>query len=81
MATRLRQSLNDFEQAFLEETQADRVRREALRRQAAQRSRQRYVERVHSRGKTRFWILCLVLLGTAVLVTVAMFETLYYVMG
>jgi hypothetical protein len=29
----------------------------------------------------RFWVLVLVLLATAVLVTVAMFETLYYVMG
>jgi hypothetical protein len=29
----------------------------------------------------RFGVLILVLIGTAALVTVAMFETLYYVMG
>ena len=81
MATKMRQSLNQFERAFLEETQADRVRREALRRQAVHRARQRHVERAHKHGRTRFWVLVLVLLATAVLVTVAMFETLYYVMG
>jgi membrane glycosyltransferase len=81
MATKMRQSLNQFERAFLEETQADRMRREALRRQAVHRSRQRQVERVHKHGRARFWVLVLVLLATAVLVTVAMFETLYYVMG
>jgi len=81
MATKMRQSLNQFERAFLEETQADRIRREALRRQAVQRARQRQVERVHKHGQARFWVLVLVLLATAVLVTIAMFETLYYVMG
>jgi membrane glycosyltransferase len=81
MATKMRQSLNQFERAFLEETQADRVRREALRRQAVQRARQRQVQRVHKHGSARFWVLVLVLLATAVLVTIAMFETLYYVMG
>jgi hypothetical protein len=29
----------------------------------------------------RFWLLVLTLLGTAVVVTIAMFQTLYYVMG
>jgi membrane glycosyltransferase len=77
----MRQSLNQFERAFLEETEADRVRREALRRQAVLRSRQRQVEKVHKHGKARFWVLLAMLLATAVLVTVAMFETLYYVMG
>ena len=50
MATRMRQSLAEFERAFVEETQVDRVRREALRRQAVQRARQRQVERVHKHG-------------------------------
>ncbi|MDX6656036.1 MAG: hypothetical protein QOH62_829 [Solirubrobacteraceae bacterium] len=81
MATKMRQSLNQFERAFLEETEADRARREALRRQAVQRARQRQVEKVHKHGKARFWVLLATLLATAVLVTVAMFETLYYVMG
>jgi hypothetical protein len=39
------------------------------------------MERVHKRGSMRFGLLVLVLIATAVLVTVAMFETLYAVMG
>jgi hypothetical protein len=78
---RMRQSLNQLERAFVEESRADRDRRERLRQQAAQRSRQRQIERVHKRGSMRFGVLVLVLIATAVLVTVAMFETLYIVMG
>ena len=77
----MRQSIHQFERAFVEESQADHERRERLRRQAAQRSRQRQIERVHKRGSMRFGVLVLVLVATAVLVTVAMFETLYAVMG
>jgi hypothetical protein len=29
----------------------------------------------------RFWVLVTTLIGTAVLVTIAMFETLYYLLG
>ena len=29
----------------------------------------------------RFWLLVLTLIGTAVAVTIAMFETLYYLLG
>jgi membrane glycosyltransferase len=78
---RMRQSINQLERAFLEETQVDRARREALRRQAALRSRQRHIEKVHKRGTMRFVLLVLMLIATAVVVTVAMFQTLYYVMG
>ena len=39
------------------------------------------VERVHKHGSLRFALLVLSLIATAVVVTVAMFETLYYVMG
>ncbi len=77
----MRQSLHQFERAFVQETEADRARRDALRRQAVQRSRQRKVQRVEKHGRARFWLLVVVLLTTAVLVTLAMFETLYYVMG
>ena len=78
---RMRQSISQFERAFLEESQADRARREALRRQAAQRARQRQIQHVHKRGTMRFVLLVLVLIATAVVVTVAMFQTLYLVMG
>ena len=81
MATRMRQSLDEFEQAFVEETHVDRVRRESLRRKAALRARQRSLERVHKRGTARFIVLVLMLIATAVIVTVAMFQTLYIVMG
>ncbi len=78
---RMRQSINQLERAFVEETQVDRARREALRRQATLRSRQRQIEKVHKRGTMRFVLLVLILIATAVIVTVAMFQTLYYVMG
>jgi membrane glycosyltransferase len=81
MATRMRKSLAEFEQAFVEETHVDRVRRESLRRKAMMRSRQRTLERVHKRGTARFVVLVLMLIATAVIVTVAMFQTLYIVMG
>lgn len=78
---RMRQSLAQLEQAFVEEIQLDRNRRERLRRTAAQRSRQRTIVRAHKRGSLRFTLLVLSLVATAVVVTVAMFETLYHVMG
>jgi membrane glycosyltransferase len=81
MATRMRQSLDEFERAFAEQTYVDRVRRESLRRKAVMRSRQRNLERVHKRGTARFIILVLMLIATAVVVTIAMFQTLYIVMG
>jgi hypothetical protein len=80
MAVR-RTSLAQFEQAFYEESEADRERRDALQRQVASRADARRRARVHKEGSARFFLLCLVLVATAVLVTVAMFETLYLVMG
>jgi hypothetical protein len=81
MTRKMRQSLDEFERAFVEETQVDRARRESLRRTAVMRSRQRRLARVHKRGTLRFCVLVLVLIATAVIVTVAMFQTLYVVMG
>jgi hypothetical protein len=78
---RMRASLSQFERAFYEEIELDRSRRERLRQTAAQRSRQRQVVRAQKRSSLRFGLLVLSLLVTAVVVTVAMFETLYYVMG
>ena len=78
---RMRQSIAQLERAFVEEIDLDRTRRENLRRTASQRSRVRRVQRRQQRGSLRFFLLVLSLIATAVLVTVAMFETLYYVMG
>ena len=77
----MRQSLAEFERAFVEEVAVDRVRAEKTIVQTEQRARQRRVERAHKHGTMRFVVLVLVLLATAVVVTVAMFETLYYVIG
>ncbi len=81
MATKMRQSLDEFERAFVEETHVDRVRRESLRRRAIARSRQRRLEKVNKRGTFRYVMLVLMIIATAVVVTIVMFQTLAYVMG
>jgi hypothetical protein len=78
---RMSKSLAQLERAFVEESRQDRDRAERLRRTAAERARKRQRERTHKRGSMRFGLLVVILIATAVLVTVAMFETLYYVMG
>jgi hypothetical protein len=77
----MRQSLADIEAAFVEEMESDRERRERLQQQAIRRTRVRHRERAHKHGSLRFWLVLLTLISTAVIVTIAMFETLYYVMG
>lgn len=78
---RMRQSLAELEQQFVEEILTERDRRELLREHAAKRSRQRAVQREQKRSSLRFVALWLSIIATAVIVTIAMFETLYYVMG
>jgi hypothetical protein len=78
---RMRQSLAEIEEQFVEEIEEDRARRERLARRAEQRSRQRHIERAHKHGNVRFALLVLTLIATAIVVTIAMFQTLYYVMG
>ena len=78
---RMQQSLAQIEEAFVEEIEEDRERRERLARRAELRARQRHIEKAHKHGSMRFALLVLVLIATAVIVTVAMFQTLYYVMG
>ncbi len=77
----LKESLVEFEQAFVEETYADREHRLAVERQIAARADSRRRAKMHRRGSWRFLGLILVLTATAVGVTIAMFETLYIVMG
>ena len=78
---RMQQSLAQIEEAFAEEIEEDRERRERLARRAEMRSRQRHMERTHKHGSMRFALLVLTLIATAVVVTIVMFQTLYYVMG
>ena len=81
MAMKMRQSLAQLEQEFVHEMQRDRRRRQHLRRAAVVRSRNRAVEREKKRSSMRFAMLVFSLVATAVIVTVAMFETLYYLLG
>ena len=74
---RMRQSLAQIEQEFRHEAELDRNRRETLRRHAVRRSRLRTHERQKKRGSVRYWVLVLSLISTALIVTAAMFETLY----
>ena len=78
---RMRQSINQFELAFEEETALERRRREQLRRRAANRSRARRIARVETKGKVRFSVLALCLAATVAVVTVAMFEALAFLMA
>jgi hypothetical protein len=78
---RMRQNLAELEHAFHESIHQEREEAARQRAQAVARTRRRETERIHKRGTMRFWLLVLTLLGTAVLVTVAMFQALYYVMG
>ncbi len=81
MAMRMRQSLAQLEQQFRHETQLDRSRRETLRRQAVRRSRIRSHARDQKRSSLHYWLLVLSLIATALIVTAAMFETLYQLLG
>jgi hypothetical protein len=81
MAMKMRQSLAQLEQEFRHEMQLDRSRREKLRRSAIVRSRKRYVVKERKRSSVRYWLLVLSIVATAVIVTVAMFESLYYLLG
>jgi anti-sigma-K factor RskA len=81
IAMKMRQSLAQLEQEFLHELELDRGRRESLRRRAVLRSRKRTREREQKRSSVRFWLLVLSLIATAAIVTVAMFATLYYLLG
>ena len=78
---RMRQSIAEIEDAFFEEIEDDRERRERLRKRSQRRQMERQAKRRHRHGTMRFVLLVLVLLGTAVFVTWAMFATLYYVLS
>ena len=78
---RMRQSLAQYEAAFREAAAESVQRREELRRKAVTRSRLRRVERVHKAGTLRFIWLCLAILATTMIVTVAMFQALALLAG
>jgi hypothetical protein len=78
---KMRQSLAEWEQAFVKEATLDRRRRDSLRRTSEQRALKREVERRHKRGSVRFVLLVLALILTAAIVAGVMFRTLYLLLG
>ncbi len=77
----MRQSLADWEQAFVKEITLDRRRRASLARTTEQRAAKREAQKRQKRGSVRFALLVLTLIMTAVIVTVVMFRTLYLLLG
>jgi hypothetical protein len=78
---KMRQSIAQFEAAFHEQAVEDRLHREEVKVDVAQRARVRRKERVQKHGTLRFLTLVAVIILTAVVVTVVMFETLARVAG
>jgi hypothetical protein len=78
---KMRQSLAEWERAFVKEISLDRRTRASLRRTAEQRTHKREVDRRHKRGSMRFALLVLTLIMTAVIVAAVMFRTLYLLLG
>jgi hypothetical protein len=78
---RRHQTLAQFEVAFEQEAALERRRRTQLRQRAATRSRARRIQRTEQRGKVAFGVLFAALAVTVVTVSVAMFETLAWLMG
>jgi membrane glycosyltransferase len=76
-SARMRQSLNQFERAFHQETELDQQRRQDLRRSTEIRARQRTIQRNRKRSSLRFYMLTLSLIITAVVVTAVMLGTMY----
>ena len=78
---RMRRSYADFEAALAEQTVEERQRADRLRREAAARSRARRRERTRKAGTARFVLLISAIVGTAVIVTIVMFQVLAAVMS
>ena len=78
---RMRQSLAELEATFFEQFEEEQQRAERLRAEAERRTRQRQALKTHKRGSMRFGLLVVTLIATAVVVTIAMFQALYYLLG
>lgn len=78
---KMRQSVAEFERAFLEHTHIDRRRRHEVRTEAIKRTQERYREKHSQHQLRRFVTLLVVLTATVVLVTWGMFQVLSMVMS
>jgi hypothetical protein len=81
VALKMRQSLASFEEELRRQMVLERRRAERQFRRAVVRTRRRRIERHRKRSSLRFWLLAASLVATAVGVTIAMFETLYLLLG
>jgi hypothetical protein len=77
----MRQSMAQLERSFEQEAARERVRRRELRRSTAERTRVRRRTRIEHHQKLRFLLLVAMIALTVVGVTIAMFETLAWLMG
>ena len=75
-----RKSLRALERSFVAEAELDRDRRESLRRNAERRAAKRRAERTIRQGRSRFILLSLTLVATAVVVALVMFRALYLIL-
>jgi hypothetical protein len=78
---RMRQSIAQLEREFEEQTVVERRRRRELRRSAVERTRLRRRAKLEQSQRVRFGLLMVAIAATVVGVTVAMFETLAYLVG
>ena len=78
---KMRRSLAELEDQFEREMKDERARRDSLIRTAQERTQRRGVERRNRSGSLRFVALFATLVATAVLVTAAMFVTLYLLLA
>jgi hypothetical protein len=74
---KMQRSLSELEREFAREISLERDRRVWLQRSAARRKLKRETNRRRKRGSVRFFVLVMTLIATALIVTVAMFTTLY----
>jgi cell division septal protein FtsQ len=77
----MRQSLAEIEATFFEQFEEEQKRSELQRAEAERRLRRRHAIKTHKRGSIRFALLVLTLIATAVIVTITMFQALYYLLG
>jgi hypothetical protein len=78
---RMRQSLAELEATIFEQYEEDQRQAERRRIEAERRTRRRHAIKTQKRGSMRFGLLVLILVSTAVVVTIAMFQALYYLLG
>jgi hypothetical protein len=79
--SRLRRTLDEFEQEFEQAQIIDARRRLEIKRRAENRTRARRIVKTEKRGRVRFGVLAVCLTLTVVVVVLVMFETLAWLVG